>query len=69
MEIIRHGDLIPIRFKCQRCGCEFIADLTEYEEAYLNGEKHLIVDCSDCNNVAYTLERSNFFHNTELMER
>jgi RNase P subunit RPR2 len=61
MEIIKHGNLTPIRFECKKCGCEFIADITEYKEAYSNGEKHLIVDCPDCNNVAYISEREACF--------
>ena len=61
MEIIRHGNLMPIRFECQKCGCEFIADLNEYQEAYSNGEKYLIVNCPDCNNVSYTSERKAMF--------
>lgn len=61
MEIIKHGNLMPILFECQKCGCEFIADLNEYQEAYSNGEKHLIVNCPDCNNVAYVSERDAIF--------
>ena len=61
MEIIKHGYLKPIRFECQKCGCAFIADLNEYQEAYSNREKHLIVNCPDCNNIAYVSERDAMF--------
>lgn len=61
MEIIKHGNLKPILFECQQCGCEFIADLNEYQESYLNGERYLIVNCPDCNNVAYVSERDAMF--------
>lgn len=61
MEIIKHGDLQPVLFECQRCGCEFVAELNEYKAGYFNSEKHLIVNCPDCNNVTYVLERKAMF--------
>lgn len=58
MEIIKHGDLKPVLFECHICGCEFIAELNEYKEGYLSSEKHLTVNCPDCNNLVYVLEHN-----------
>ena len=30
MKILKHGDLQPRKFTCTKCGCEFVADMTEY---------------------------------------
>lgn len=49
MEIIKKGNLKKYYFKCEECGCEFIADETETEEAercdYNNNSAHMICPC------------------------
>lgn len=32
MKILKHGDLQPRKFTCTKCGCEFVADMTEYNK-------------------------------------
>lgn len=48
MEILKHGDMKPRRFKCNNCNCEFVADMSEYEEVYHNCDKYYAVHCPDC---------------------
>ena len=53
MKILKHGDLQPRKFTCTRCGCEFVADMTEYyskEYDYPLGDRgiHYHVTCPDC---------------------
>lgn len=47
MEIIKHGYLHPRRFTCEYCGCEFIADKSDYIECA--SQTSCYVDCPDCN--------------------
>lgn len=30
MKILKHGNLKPRKFICQDCGCEFVANISEY---------------------------------------
>lgn len=30
MKIIKHGNMKPRKFTCLNCGCEFVANTTEY---------------------------------------
>lgn len=30
MKIIKHGNMKPRSFTCDRCGCEFVAEVNEY---------------------------------------
>ena len=53
MKILKHGDLKPRRFTCKNCGCEFVADMSEYEVAYCDHEKCYCVDCPECKHYAY----------------
>lgn len=61
MEIIKNGDLSKLhkklRFFCRICGCEFIADDTEYEypeqiQAVCDGVK-VKCTCPTCGNMVY----------------
>ena len=45
MVIVKHGNLKEEDFTCERCGCEFIADMTEYKESYSNHERYYIIQC------------------------
>lgn len=59
MVIIKEGDLSRLdfikTFKCNACGCEFLADHTEYEYA---GTQYNIqyykCKCPTCHSVVYT---------------
>lgn len=48
MKIIKHGDLKERRFKCEFCGCEFIADCSEYKYIYDFGNDWINVLCPYC---------------------
>lgn len=52
MKILKHGDLKLRKFTCDDCGCEFVADKTEYEIYEFQAPKNLIttymVICPDC---------------------
>ena len=30
MKILKHGNLMPRKFICRDCGCEFVANISEY---------------------------------------
>ena len=69
MVIVKHGNLKEEDFTCERCGCEFLADMTEYKESYSNHEMYYIIKCPDCNTVVYKLIGSmrDKFYNTNLI--
>lgn len=46
MKIIKHGDLKLRYFICNNCGCEFIADRSEYQTA-ASGD-NFFVSCPEC---------------------
>ena len=46
MQIIKHGNLKPRYFICKYCGCEFIADKSEYKTA-ASGD-NFFVYCPEC---------------------
>lgn len=46
MHIIKHGNLEPRYFVCRYCGCEFVADKSEYKVA-ASGD-NFFVDCPEC---------------------
>ena len=46
MHIIKHGNLSPRYFICKSCGCEFIADKSEYKTA-ASGD-NFFVYCPEC---------------------
>lgn len=55
MKILKHGNLPDHEFTCNRCGCVFIADYSEYTEievTNLYSDKRYIeaveTDCPDC---------------------
>jgi len=54
MEIIKHGDPEKLKgtkyFVCDKCGCEFKADNTEYEErlAELISAVDYVIACPEC---------------------
>ncbi len=37
MKILKHGNLKPLKFTCWHCGCEFVADMSEYRTTMANG--------------------------------
>lgn len=45
MKILKHGDLKPRHFTCDRCGCEFVADLSEY---WACSADTILVSCPEC---------------------
>lgn len=49
MKILKHGDLKPRKFICADCGCEFVANISEYG-SYANRVKPLwwYSDCPEC---------------------
>lgn len=61
MEIIKNGDLSKLRenkhFICERCGCEFIADDTEYTYPSQIEMMHDGIEakctCPTCGNMVY----------------
>ena len=49
MKILKHGDLKPRKFTCSKCGCEFVADMTEYNEAtYTDSWVEFEICCPMC---------------------
>lgn len=56
MEIIKHGDPEKLKgikyFVCTKCGCEFKADNTEYEERLEEfiGAVEYVIACPECGN-------------------
>ena len=70
MVIVKHGNLKEEDFTCERCGCEFLADMTEYRESYSNHEKYYIIQCPDCNTGVYKLVEvmHDKLYNTNFME-
>lgn len=54
-KILKHGDLQPRKFTCTKCGCEFVADMTEYGKANYNhpirgAYINYYITCPDCRN-------------------
>lgn len=47
MKILKHGNMMRRRFTCKYCGCEFVADRSEYNIA-VSGD-NFFVTCPDCN--------------------
>jgi hypothetical protein len=45
MKILKHGKLKERKFTCKICGCEFIADISEYHIHLQDGYS---VQCPDC---------------------
>lgn len=51
MKILKHGNLSLRKFICKNCGCEFVADNTEYWQAECNGKVlWWIAECPECDN-------------------
>ena len=52
MKILKHGDLKPRKFTCTKCGCEFVADITEYNKTTYTfshgGWDEFEIDCPIC---------------------
>jgi DNA-directed RNA polymerase subunit RPC12/RpoP len=49
MKILKHGNLKPRKFICKDCGCEFIADVTEYTQYACNRTVlWWYIDCPEC---------------------
>lgn len=48
MKILKHGELKERKFTCKKCGCEFIADMSEYCFGITDD---YMVDCPDCNQL------------------
>lgn len=49
MKILKHGNLKPRKFICKDCGCEFVANISEYS-SYPNSATGfwLYSDCPEC---------------------
>lgn len=49
MKILKHGNLKPRKFICKDCGCEFVANISEYGW-YTNSVTALwyYADCPEC---------------------
>jgi hypothetical protein len=60
MEIIKQGDTSklknPKHFICATCGCEFIADNTEYICNLFFDEYYYSCNCPSCNRCVYAEE-------------
>ena len=49
MKIIKRGNLVPRKFTCAICGCEFVADVNEYyAETAGNTLLYFIANCPEC---------------------
>lgn len=46
MKILKHGDLKPRKFICKDCGCEFVANISEY--SLYHGTAWYYSDCPEC---------------------
>lgn len=46
MKILKHGELKPRKFICKDCGCEFVANISEYS-LYPNTAWYYS-DCPEC---------------------
>lgn len=46
MKILKNGDLQPRKFKCPKCGCEFIANMMEYTLTHV--EVNYCICCPEC---------------------
>lgn len=55
MKVLKHGQNIPRKFVCINCGCEFVADITEYWRSEYCGVVYYRCDCPEC---TYTSEKS-----------
>lgn len=57
MKILEHGnpDYLkePVVFTCDRCGCKFEADNTEYKTRQVdyNGDLCYMINCPECDTV------------------
>jgi hypothetical protein len=49
MKILKHGKLKERKFTCKICGCEFIADISEYRFSLADD---FMVCCPDCKKEA-----------------
>jgi hypothetical protein len=49
VKILKHGNLKPRKFICKDCGCEFVANISEYS-SYPNSATGfwLYSDCPEC---------------------
>lgn len=57
MKILKHGFLNARKFACAVCGCEFVADASEYTTTFLNKSPHwYTADCPDCFHSTSTSE-------------
>lgn len=49
MRVIKHGDMKPRKFTCLNCGCEFIANTTEYCAIQVDGKiMFWTCECPEC---------------------
>ena len=60
MKILKHGDLKPRKFICKTCGCEFVAEMGEYEidRDIFQPNKEVTYDiaCPDCAKIIFAKE-------------
>ena len=51
MKILKYGSLKPRKFICMNCGCEFVADTTEYSMTAAQGiVLWYRTECPECGN-------------------
>ena len=49
VKILKHGNLKSRKFTCNICGCEFVADMYEYDTvSQFNQVVYYIAQCPDC---------------------
>ena len=66
MKILKHGDLQPRKFTCTSCGCEFVADKSEYGyEAYTHNYS---VYCPDCRSLIWAQSNAAPLHKEETCD-
>jgi len=63
MKILKHGSLKPRKFTCFNCGCEFVADTTEYWTARF--EDSVMFWKSDCPECGDRTEKSESWEETD----
>lgn len=57
MQILKHGNSNPRKFICVNCGCEFVAQVSEYWRTEMFGIIDYECDCPECNYTSKTSEK------------
>ena len=69
MKILKHGELNPRQFICERCRCEFVADKSEYSEdnIYTTTPVYTIT-CPCCNYEMRVVHNKALIHEEECQD-